>query len=186
MKAGTQTNGSKDHEGLSRQAFEILVREYHRRILAYALSLVGDVSVAEDLAQDAFVAAYQNLARFDTSRDFGAWVRGILRNKYREWARRRNVTTLDESMLEVLEARYHSWDDARRDDKEDALVALQACIDKLSDLLRKTVRFFYFDRSSCEAIARIMKTQEVTVRQRLYKGRQILADCVNRALQTDS
>ena len=67
--------------------FEELVRLHHRRLLAYALALTRSPHAAEDLVQDALLIAHRDLAKFDSTRDFGAWVRGIVRMKYLEWTR---------------------------------------------------------------------------------------------------
>jgi len=66
-----------------RQAFAVLAREHHRGLLVFARALCGNHATSADLVQDAFVTAWRNLDRFDTTRDFGAWLRGIVRNKRR-------------------------------------------------------------------------------------------------------
>ncbi len=94
--------------GVDAKAFEILVRLHHRRLLAYALSLTGREDVAEDLVQDAFLVAHRDLARFDATRDFGAWVRGIVRMKYLEWARRCRTQPVDGALLDSIEERHRA------------------------------------------------------------------------------
>ena len=54
------------------RAFEILVREHHRRLLAYALAMVESRATAEDVVQDAFVTAYRKLRTFDAWRILAA------------------------------------------------------------------------------------------------------------------
>ena len=135
------------------QAFEILVRDHHRRILAYAQSLVSDSHLAEDLVQESFLTAYLNLDRFDSTRDFGAWVRGIVRMKYREMGRQRRELPLDEATLEAVESQYSQWDLIREQDGPDVFDIVQSCLKMLPELLQKIVRSFYFDQMSCESIA---------------------------------
>ncbi|RPH35917.1 MAG: hypothetical protein EHM91_16645, partial [Planctomycetota bacterium] len=67
--------------------FESQVRLHHRRLLAYALALTRRLDASEDLVQDALLIAHRDLAKYDASRDFGAWLRGIVRMKYLEWTR---------------------------------------------------------------------------------------------------
>lgn len=64
-----------------RQAFRHLVHRYQARALAHARSLVGDEAGAADAAQEAFLDAFRNLARFDVARDFYAWFYVLLRNR---------------------------------------------------------------------------------------------------------
>jgi RNA polymerase sigma factor (sigma-70 family) len=123
------------------KAFEILVRLHHRRMRAYALAMVRRAEEAEDLVQDAFVTAYQNLAKFDTQRDFGMWLRGIIRNKYLERLRAQQHTTLDNSILEIIENSHREWDHALEESNQDALVALRQCIDRLGGASKRRLSF---------------------------------------------
>ena len=92
---------------VSRQAFAALAREHHRCLLIYARALVGNHATAADLAQDAFVAAWKNLGRFDVTRDFGAWLRGIVRNKWRDHLRRhRREVDVDDATLDEYADMY--------------------------------------------------------------------------------
>src|SRR5256885_15185880 len=83
--------------------FEAQVRLHHRRLLAYALALIRRLDAAEDLVQDALLIAHRDLAKFDSSRDFGAWVRGIVRFKYLEWTRAHRAEQLDGAVLDRIE-----------------------------------------------------------------------------------
>ncbi len=168
-------------EQLNTKAFETLVRQHHRRLLAYALALVPAREVAEDLAQDALVAACRDRARFDASRDFGAWVRGILRNKYREWARTRQDVPVDAAVLTALDTQHQQWDRAEQT-PGDALRALRRCIQRLPETLRRAVELFYLDSLSGEVVAERLDASHATVRKRLQRARHNLAECVRTAL----
>ena len=92
------------------KSFEILVREHHRRLLTYAQSLIHDAVSAEDVVQEAFVTAYRKMDTFDAGRDFGVWVRGIIRFKALEWRRGRGEQPLDDAVLERLDQRQARLD----------------------------------------------------------------------------
>jgi RNA polymerase sigma factor (sigma-70 family) len=59
--------------------FEILAKQHESMLLAYVLSLVSDPQLAEDIAQDTFVIAYQKIATLRKPESFGPWLRGIAR-----------------------------------------------------------------------------------------------------------
>lgn len=164
------------------KAFEILVRQSHRRLLAYASALTSDPAAAEDLVQEAFITAYRKLASFDPARDFGAWMRGIIFNKYREWARKRQEPALGEEVLAAIGDQYQSWDRAEEEGRGDALEALQNCLTRLQEGLRGIVERFYFKGETCPAIAAATGDAEPAVRKRLERARRLLADCVARRL----
>lgn len=168
---------------LDGKAFEILVREHHRGLLAYALSLVRDAGAAEDVVQDAFLAAFENLARFDVRRDFGRWLRGIARMKYLERARRRRETPVESGVLDEIEREHAEWDRARFEKGGEVFAALRHCLDRLGELARETVDSFYMRRLSCAAIASVLATSEAAVKKRLERARRSLGRCIRRELE---
>jgi len=174
--------GSTSPDG---RAFEILVREHHRRVLAYALALTGRETEAEDLAQEAFVTAWRNMDKFDAARDFGRWLRGIVRRKHLELARARREQTLSEKAIDALEAAHTGWDAAVREGRggrAEALAALRECLALLDELLRRAVELFYLERLPCAEIAVRTETSDAAVRKRLQRAREGLAGCVRRKL----
>ena len=58
---------------MDRSLFSDLIRAHHQPLLAYARVLAGHPERARELVQDAFVAAWQAVGRFDVTRDFGSW-----------------------------------------------------------------------------------------------------------------
>jgi RNA polymerase sigma factor (sigma-70 family) len=71
-----------DHE-----AFEQLFRQSEGDVYRWALRIVRDASLAEDVVIDAFWRAYRGRARFDPSRSFGAWMRRIATNAAKDHLR---------------------------------------------------------------------------------------------------
>ncbi len=61
-------------------AFESLYREYHAEVYQWAMRIVRDVGIAEEVLVDAFWRVYRGRAQFDASRSFGAWMRRITTN----------------------------------------------------------------------------------------------------------
>ncbi len=167
----------------SDKLFQVLVRLHHRRVLAYALSLVKQGSDAEDIVQEAFVVAYRKLDEFDASRDFGAWVRGIVRLKYLEWVRERREVVADDETIELLETEHRMWDEASADGCTDALDALRECMKKLADSAKQVVHSFYMEHRSCSAIADVFGVNEVTIYKRLQRARDELTACVRRQVK---
>ena len=175
----TEAGNSK---ALEPNGFETLVREHHRRLLAYALALTRRNDVAEDLAQDALLIAHRDLAKFDAARDFGAWVRGILRMKYLEWTRSQRLEHLSEAQLDALDARHREWDRAADEGHGDALAALRLCREELGNHIADTLDLFYTEHLSCADIAARLNVSEVVVRKRLQRAREVLGDCLRKRL----
>lgn len=88
MEEARATTGTDPEEALllgrarrgDREAFCRIVERHQRRVHAQALRLVRRHDLADDVAQEAFVRAWQSLSSFDLGRPFGPWIGRITRN----------------------------------------------------------------------------------------------------------
>jgi RNA polymerase sigma-70 factor (ECF subfamily) len=78
-------------QGGSAQAMEELFRLHWPRAHRAAWLVVHDAAAAEDVAQEAFLAAVRALQRFDRRRPFGPWLHRIVVNRAIDYARARDV-----------------------------------------------------------------------------------------------
>ena len=79
-----------------REAFEVLVKRYEKPVIAIALNILGDRHLASDVSQEAFVKAYEHLARLRKPEAFGPWLMKIARRcAIRLACHRRNPRTGD-------------------------------------------------------------------------------------------
>ncbi len=70
---------------------ERLFREHWPRAFRAARLVTGDAAAAEDIAQEAFLAAVRNLDRFDRRRPFAPWLHRIVVNRAIDWTRARRL-----------------------------------------------------------------------------------------------
>ncbi len=70
---------------------ERLFRAYWPAAFKAARLVTGDAAAAEDIAQEAFLAAVRNLDRFDRRRPFGPWLHRIVVNRAIDWTRARKL-----------------------------------------------------------------------------------------------
>lgn len=168
-----------------RQAFAALARDHHRSLLVYARALARDEATAADIVQDAFIAAWRNLGRFDITRDFGAWLRGIVRNKWREHLRRHSrEVDVDEATLEAWESRMIQWNPPAGE--PELLDKLEDCLKRLPEAMGDAVRRFYYQDEPGESISGALGIDITTFRKRLQRARLALRDCLDRKQPTHS
>lgn len=164
------------------KAFDILAEQYRPMVLTYLRTLAGDHSLAEDLTQETFLAACRGLSNFRKGANFGAWLRGIARNKAleerRAQARRRIVA--DTRIIEGMEEVYATLDAPRADGETwaERLALIHDCIARLSGKLRAAVEEVYQRRRSLRDAARVLDTSYEVIAQRLSRARAYLRECM--------
>jgi RNA polymerase sigma-70 factor, ECF subfamily len=80
---------------------ETLVRVFHARAVRCAYLVTQDVDTAQDVAQAAFLKAYEHIGQFDARRPFGPWfLKSVLRDAVKAANRRRRQVPLDPSVGE--------------------------------------------------------------------------------------
>jgi RNA polymerase sigma-70 factor, ECF subfamily len=91
--------------------FEALFRLHWPRAHRAAYLVVHDAAAAEDIAQEAFLAAIRNLDRFDRRRPFGPWLHRIVVNRAIDWSRARHLRAETE-LVDAPAADPERFDDA--------------------------------------------------------------------------
>lgn len=165
------------------RSFDILAAEYRPMVLSYLRALVVDVHLAEDLTQETFLAAQHNLDAFDSSRDFGAWLRGIARNKAKgdQRAAARHPVVVDTEIVAGMEEVYALFDqgpgpwDTRLD-------AVRQCVGQLNDNLRTAVVAVYGGADSLREAAEQLGVKFHALAQRISRARTKIRECVERSL----
>lgn len=162
--------------------FSQLVRLHHRELLVYARALCRDEHAARDIVQDAFVVAFDKVTTFDVTRDFGAWMRGIVRNKWREWVRSHRLMEMPDMELATLDQDVAQWQEARLQGRGVVFDALARCLELLPSRLRQAVDAFYYREDKGDEAAEHLGVAPSALRKRLQRARELLRDCVERKM----
>ena len=163
-------------EESERAAFSRMAQAHSRMLLVYARTLLRDEGEAREVVQESLVTAWENMQRFDVTRDAGAWLRGIVRNKWREHCRRvGRRPDFAVSDPAALEADLSTWHDEA---EKPLFEALQECRDLLPAALADAVQAYYYDGlTGAEASAQI-GVNAATLRKRLERARLALHECL--------
>ena len=142
-------------------AFGELVGRHERSLRAVAYHVVRDLHLAEDVVQDAFVAAFRQIAGLRSPHAFGAWMVQIVRRQAHVAASRRgHMVPL------VLAAEVPAADESLDVDSERLLAAIMA----LSEDERLVLMLRHFDGHDMAAIAQITSEYVGTVTKRLSRA----------------
>ncbi len=143
-------------------AYRTLVERYQDMVYAYAYAHLRSREDAEDIAQEAFVKAYEALIRQTVVRSWASWLMCIVRNLCRDAARRRAVRVAAAEDLRALCAGQGTL-------PEDQLLAgerrrqMQAAVDALPDRLRIPLVLHYAQGLTYQQIAAVLGVRPSTV-----------------------
>jgi len=163
-------------------AYDELVRRYQERIYATIYHMTANHEDANDLAQDAFIKAYQALKSFKGGSSFYTWVYRIAVNKTINFLKqRKNRTQMSLNDLDVnvehdpdLVALISDKTPLREVNLVELQEKLNEAMQKLSESHRLVVTLHDVQGLSHEEIAKIMECNVGTVRSRLFYARQQL------------
>jgi RNA polymerase sigma factor (sigma-70 family) len=151
------------------KAFVDLTRQFQHMAFGTALALVNDFHQAEDVVQEAFVAAWSSLPSLADPVAFPGWLRGIVRHRAFRVLRKRTLRTVP-----LMEAEDLPGDetpaDRRLEQRQQSTMAL-AAIAGLPDRLREPATLFFVHECSHQDIAVFLGLPVATVNNRLHAAR---------------
>jgi len=156
-------------------AYGELVQIYQTSVFNVCCRVLGNRRDAEDLTQEAFLRAYNNLGSYDPGRPFGPWMRTLAANLcYNKLNRRElpRVDLIDERDLPEKDT-IHNPEKALEISQENQKL-YQALWD-LPHQYRIAVELRHFQELSYQEMAQTLNLPLNTVRSHLYRGRQKLA-----------
>uniref|UniRef100_A0A7C4QNR2 RNA polymerase sigma factor n=1 Tax=Schlesneria paludicola TaxID=360056 RepID=A0A7C4QNR2_9PLAN len=167
----------------SKTAFGELVVRYERRVLRVILQFVRDRALAEDLAQETFVRAYQRLALFDPSRRFGPWLFRIAVNLTLDHLRRRKRRGWFALFSESRNERAPDPEAPDPRERLDLSQEVERVLEQLPESYRTVLVLRDLENFSTSEIAAILNRKEATIRWRLAEARRRFQHLWNRRLE---
>jgi RNA polymerase sigma-70 factor (ECF subfamily) len=166
-----------------REAFQRIVREFSLPLRSYLAAQVYHLDDVDDLAQDVLIAAYRSLSTFRRGDDFGAWLRGIARNKLyghlRSKARReRTLARLREEVARAVES---DLERAASEDDRGTIEILLHCISRLPEKMRRVVRAG-LDGDKPSVLAEELVTSVGAIYNLHYRANKRLRECLRKEL----
>jgi RNA polymerase sigma-70 factor, ECF subfamily len=158
-----------------RDAFGRIVERYLPRAMALAMRLLRHREDAEDLVQDAFLAALQHIDSFDLSRPFWPWLSRIIVNRGLDIAGSRSTRTTEALGDDLSDERPSPADAAERGEIRDEF---QRTLTALPGRRRLVVQLFEVDGFSVAEIAKLLDSSPATIRWHLHMARRQLRNAL--------
>jgi RNA polymerase sigma-70 factor (ECF subfamily) len=162
-------------------AFELLVAAYEKNVFNVALQMVGNREDAQDMAQEAFLKAYNSLPSFRGDSKFSSWLYRIVSNVCLDFKRRQGRRPSSSLTVEDDEGETLELDIADESQSPEALLerkltreAVRRGLQELPDEQRQILLLREIQGMSYEEIGEAMGLEEGTVKSRIFRARKKL------------
>ncbi len=160
-------------------AFAELVEKYQKQVHALVWRKIGDFHFAEEITQDTFIKAHQQLRTLKKPQRFVSWLYVIASNLCGTWLRNKNVRTqlqehIDKSVDERATYSEHIVKENNQITVETQRHVVSKLLAKLGESERTVMTLHYFGEMSCSEIGDFLGVSTNTVKSRLRRAQQRL------------
>ena len=151
-------------------AYGQLVDRYKNAVYHHCFAIVRDEDVAEDIAQETFIAAYYALNKFDANRGkLSTWLFTIATRRALNWLKRaaKSVQADDELIAQITSPHAGPSDEALQSELQDA-------IDRLQPKYRAIISLYYWQGLTYHDIANVLQKPEGSVKVWMQRAKQEL------------
>lgn len=175
-----------------KRAFELLVEKYQRKLARLLSRFIRDQAEVEDVTQEAFIKAYRALPAFRGDSAFYTWLYRIGINTAKNYlmAMGRRAPTSTEVEAEEAEG-FEEGEQLRDINTPESLLlsneiaqTVNSTIEKLPEELRTAIQLREIEGMSYEDIAKVMDCPIGTVRSRIFRAREAIAEQLRPLLGT--
>ncbi|HEX7251066.1 MAG TPA: RNA polymerase sigma factor RpoE [Burkholderiales bacterium] len=175
-----------------KQAFELLVEKYQRKLARLLSRFIRDPAEVEDVTQEAFIKAYRALPAFRGDSAFYTWLYRIGINTAKNYLMAMGRRAPTSTEIEAEEAEGFEEGEQLRDINTPESVLLSSeiaktvnsTIEQLPEELRTAIQMREIDGMSYEDIAKAMDCPIGTVRSRIFRAREAIAEQLRPLLDT--
>lgn len=168
-----------------RDLFTTLVRRYERRLINYVYRITHRYEEAHDLAQEIFVKVYLALDRYDPKYQFSTWLFRIAQNSAIDALRKKSIAEVpiarpseDEPSGKEREFADDGISPYRALKNKQLSAAIDTAVARLPSDYRELIQLRHFAELSYEEIATMKKLPLGTVKNKLFRARNLLKDAL--------
>ena len=166
----------KQIAGGNKLAMRALFARHQVRVYRFALRIVRDGALAEDVVSEVFIDAWQHAGRYEGRSTVSTWLLGICRHKALTAANRRPTESIDtETAMNIVDP-AHTPEAALG--QKDTGAVIRRCLAALSPEHAEMIDLVYYQEKSIKEIVELLGIPENTVKTRMFYARKRLAALV--------
>lgn len=161
------------------KAFGALIERYQRRVVGVALGVAHNPDDALELAQETFVRAFENIARFESRSSFSTWLYRIAANVAIDFRRRENrhpILRGEEAENELRRLPSASGDSYAATRRSELGQRINEALEELTPEHRTVILLREVEGLSYDEISEVMQCPRGTVMSRLHYARNHLRE----------
>lgn len=171
-------------------AFERLLSKYLTLVYNFIFQLTRDRIVAEDLAQETFIKAWKNLARFDQKRSFKTWLFAIAKNTTYDFSKKKKSLPFSSFEDDEGQSTLDMMDDEAIPleillEREERQEVIAAAIKNLSEQYRILFSLAYQEDFSLSEISEILGVPYNTIKSRHQRGLKLLKQALLKGIASE-
>lgn len=168
-------------------SYTVLVERYKQMVFTLAIRMLKNREGAEEISQDVFVKAYQNLSKFKGESKFSTWIYKIayyasldaIKKNKRQIASD-DIDAVKEVNLESMENTLHYLENKER------IAIINKALFQLKEEDRILLTLFYFEEISIKEISKIMNLTDDNVKVKLFRARKKLANVLKNVVEPNT
>jgi RNA polymerase sigma-70 factor, ECF subfamily len=160
-------------------ALKLLYLRHRERVYRFVVRLSGSDSMADEVVNEVFLAAWRDAGRFAGKSQVATWLLAIARFKVLSECRRHSEAPLDDRATALIEDPADS--PAAAIEKRQRSDVLQRCLAKLTPIHRDVINLIYYQGKKIEEVARSTGAPVATIKTRLHYARNHLAELLTEA-----
>lgn len=166
--------------------FSKLVDKYKGMVYAVALKLLGNPADAEDIAQESFIKAYQQIGSFKRESKFSTWLYTITYRSALYHIRKNSIDAryIDFQDNEKFESNTNTQIESLKIKEQQKFI--KEAIDSLPMMEGLLVTLFYIDENSIEEISSITGLSTTNIKVKLFRARKKLKKILEHILKGES
>jgi RNA polymerase sigma factor (sigma-70 family) len=167
--------------GGDQQAFRDLFEKYRKPLYFHVLKMVHDREIVDDLIQEVFLKAFDNLHSYNTGYAFSTWLYRITTNHTIDFLRKKRLRTvsIDEPVrtkdgemgIDVPDHDAHSDEDIMQQQRR---LVIREALNSLPSKYREVIEYRHMDELSYQEIADIMELPLGTIKAHIFRARELL------------